>query len=334
MTSTLRRIKDAGRRPDIETELADRYHVAYEYVSGVDPEDFDYDKSLANQARFEALDEDTVEQYREAVDRGDPFPAVIAYRPRKNMKLLIIDGNHRLAAHKLANKPIDVYEVATGTRGPTIALMTFSFNTRHGRPTSEEERVMQALYLLDNGATIPVAASTVNIPERVVRRAVAKQSADKRAVDVGADRREWDALGQSSKSRLLNISTDEGFKDAIHLAYAAGLGSEEIFELVALLNGSKSAVKQRSIVKNQYAVFSERIQDSGGGVLNQNKDRKGINPKARMAMALGQLMVLPEDISQITRAYIGEERTTTAKTLMEVSKRLALIATSLDASVK
>lgn len=334
MTTSLRRIKDAGRRPDIEVELSDHYHVGFDYVSSVEIDDFDVEGSLMNQARFEAIDEDTVEQYREAIERGDPFPAVIAYRPRKNSKLKIIDGNHRLVGHQRANKAIDVYEVASGTKPQTIALMTFAFNTRHGRPTSEEERITQALYLMDNGASVPTAASAVNVTERALRRAVAKQSADKRAIDVGIERREWDALNQSLKSRLLNISTDEGFKDAAHLAFVASLTTDEVFELVALMNESRSAAKQRAHVKLQYTVHADRIQGNAGGVLSAKTGRKTMNPKARVGMLLGQLMALPDDISQITRAYIGEERGTTAKNLMEASKRLANIAKSLDASVK
>jgi hypothetical protein len=322
---------ELGRRPDIETELSDRYHVDWAYLHAVDVSEFDVDKSLQNQARFEALDEDTVEQYREAVLRGDPFPAVIAYRPRKNGKLLIIDGNHRLVAHERAERPIEVYEVAQGTRPQTVALMTFAFNTRHGRPTSEEERVSQALYLIDNGASIGAAASAVNVPERIVKRAVARANADKRADEVGADRREWDALAASTRSRLLNITTDEGFKDAVHLAFAARLGSEETFELVSLLNSSKSATKQRALVKAESQRYSDRIQDAAGGVLT-TADRRAVGPKQRIGMALGQVMALPDDIRAIAKTYAAAEKSAVAAQLIDASERLRKIALALDSS--
>lgn len=326
------RQKDLGRRPDIETELSDRYHVGWSYLSQLNTALFDIDRSLQNQARFEALDEDTVEQYREAVERGDPFPAVIAYRPRKNGKLLIIDGNHRLAAHDRAGATIDVYEVAQGTRPQTVALMTFAFNTRHGRPTSEEERTSQALYLINSGASLGAAASAVNIPERVLKRAVAKANADKRAAEVMGDLREWNALPQSSKARLLNITTDEGFKDAVHLTYAARLGSEEVFELVSELNASKSAAKQRAIAKNKTQGYSERIQDAAGGVLT-TADRRALGPKQRINMLLGQVLALPDDVAAIGRMYADGERHDVATSLVDAAERLRKIALTLDSSV-
>lgn len=335
MTSgTLRKLKDVGRRPDIEADLNDKYHVSWDYVSDVPTSDFDIDKSLKNQARFEAINEDTVEQYKEGVDRGDAFPAVIAFRRRRGGKLEIIDGNHRLVAHERAGKPIDVYEVATGTRPQTTTLMTFAFNTRHGRPTSEEERTQQALYLMENGATMGVAAGAVNVPERILRRAVAKQQSDKRAIEVGADQREWDALGQSARNRLLNVSTDEGFKDAIHLSFVAGLSADEVFDVVALMNETKSAAKQRAIVKAKVEEFGDRIQDNAGGVLNRKTNRGGLTARGRLGIALGHLTALPEDVGSITRAYVGDDRTTNAKSFMEASRRLSNIAHALDPKVK
>src|SRR4051812_39000956 len=107
------RAKQAGRRPDIEADLTDKYAVSWEYLENVGANQFDIETSLKNQARFEPLHEETVEEYAEAMGRGDLFPAVVAIRRRKNGKLVIIDGNHRLAAAQRADVPLSVYEVAT-----------------------------------------------------------------------------------------------------------------------------------------------------------------------------------------------------------------------------
>lgn len=331
-----RPIKEKGRRPDIETELSDHFHVEFTYLSGVPTSDFDIDKSLHNQARFVAVDEATALVYQEGVERGDPFPAVIAYRPGRgvNAKLVTIDGNHRLVSHDRAGQPIDVYEVDRGTKAQTIALMTFAFNTRHGRPTSEDERVTQAIYLIDNGASSEAAAAAVNVPMRILKKAINKANADRRANEVGIDMREWENLGQSTRARLLNVSTDEGFQDASHLAYAAGLGAEEVFDLVTMLNTSKSGTKQRALVKSETSRFAERIQDNAAGTLTTNKTGRSITPRARLGMVLGQIMALPEDNDLVARAFSEGERTAEAKRVDEASSRLRAIAKTIDPSLR
>lgn len=322
-----------GRRPDIEQELNETYHVGWKYVAGVNTSEFDIEKSQANQARFEAIDEAVVAQYVEGVERGDPFPAVIAYRPRARSKLVIIDGNHRLAAHAAAQAPISVYEIEQGTRAQVIAVMTFAFNTKHGKPTSEDERVEQALYLINSGASIDEASAQVNVPSRLVKRAIAKSKGDVRADEVGLDRRKWDMISQSGKNRLLNISTDEGFKDAAELAYAASLDATEIFELVGLLNSSRSATKHRQIIKTQADIHRDRIQLGGGGVIGSTAVRKGMTPRGRVSMALGQINAWPNDLKALARTYADGERTDQASMLMQASDKLKQLALALDPKI-
>ena len=327
-------LSDPGRRPDVEHELTNKYHAKWTFVSGVSPDKFDLDKSLHNQARFEPIDEKTVQLYTEAVKRGDNFPAVIAYRPGARQRYVIIDGNHRLSAHTNADAPLDVYEIDRDTDPRTIALMTFAFNTKHGRPTSEQERIVQAIYLVDNGASLEAAASSVNIPARILRKALAKQKADMRADEVGLKRNEWDTLTPTVKNRLLNISTDEGFRDAAHLAFAAKLDANEVFDLVQLVNSSRSATKQQALVKQQREVMLERIQDSGGGLLATGGRGRGMGPRQRAGIAVAKLMALPEDDNQIIGMYAEPERSNAAKSMREAGDRLLRLASKLDPKAK
>ncbi|GAB3080822.1 hypothetical protein GCM10027053_51530 [Intrasporangium mesophilum] len=324
-------IVETGRRPDIERELSERYAVEWEFRPAVPIASFDQDKSLHNQARFEALDEKTVELYTEAVKRGDEFPAVIAYRPSPRARLVMIDGNHRLSAHIRAEKPVDVYEVDRDTDRRAIALMTYSFNTRHGRPTSETERLSQAAYLVDNGSSIAHAAAAVSIPVAHLKRHLTRVSADTRADEVGLKRNEWDALNATVRSRLSQIYTDEGFADAAKLAFAARLDADEVFELVALLNSTKSGARQRAIVTKHREMMRERIQAAAGGALG-TAPRKAQGPKQRLSMALGQALALPEDDQAIVGAYAQSERKDAARHIREVVERLTRLAVALDAA--
>lgn len=322
---------DRGRRPDIEKDLSEKYHADWSFVSGVAVSQFNVAESQHNQARFEPINQATVNEYTEAVKRGDPFPAVVAFRPTPRSRYVIIDGNHRLAAHIAAETPLDVYEVSTKTDPRTIALMTFAMNTRHGRPTSESERLHQALYLIDNGSTIPAAAAAVNISVAALKRAVAKNNADRRADEVGLRRNEWDSLSSTVKHRLTNVSTDEGFEAAAQLAFAAKLDAQEVFDLVALANQTKSGTRQRAIIKGQRDVFLDRIQSTGGGVMSTG-NRAGMGPKARVAMVIGQALALPEDDKAILAAYAVQERNDAAKKMREAGDRLHRLAGVLSPS--
>lgn len=335
MSPTKPSVRTRGKRPDIELELTETYHVEYVYLAQWSTDDFDFDRSLANQARFVPLNEETVALYQEGVERGDAFPAVIASRQGRgaNAKLVIIDGNHRLVAHQRAGAKIDVYEVDRSTKPATISRMTFGFNTKHGVPTTEEERLFQALFLVGNGASDEQAAEAVNVPLARLKRARIKQKADDRAKEVQANLQEWDKLAAAGRSRLVNIKTDEGFHDAIHLAYAARLNAEEMFELTSLLNTSQSARKQRDLVKSETARYQERIQDAAGGVLGTN-DKRPMTPKARVGMLLGGIMSLPDDFDAVVRHYSDSERAPAASRLVDASERLRKLARVLDPTLK
>ena len=58
---------------DIENWLTSRF-VEYEFFDDVNTSRFNRDESLRNQARFEPLNTNTVNQYAEAMVRGDREP--------------------------------------------------------------------------------------------------------------------------------------------------------------------------------------------------------------------------------------------------------------------
>ena len=71
------------RRRDAEIEeYLDAKGVKWTFRPKVSPDEFDIDKSLRNQARFEPITEDRVNTYAEAMRRGDKFPPVIAHGTR------------------------------------------------------------------------------------------------------------------------------------------------------------------------------------------------------------------------------------------------------------
>jgi hypothetical protein len=302
-------------------EYLDKKGVTWVFHPRMEPDQFDAAKSLHNQARIATpLDDKRVDQYAEAMRRGEEFPPVIAHG--KPGKYVIADGNHRLQASIRSKKPIPMYHITGDAR--TIVLITFEANTRHGLPTSEDDRIQHALYLLENGANIPEAAAALNLSRKVVEKASQQRNADLRFKQANLKPMIVDKLTEPVKRRLKDISTDEGFVAAVHLTVDAALVSGEVFNLVTEINELRSSTKQVEYVKAlRDNLYKDRIQGSGGGTFT----RKGMGPKQRLNLAISNMNGVDwEDIETVAKAYVGPEREEAAERLQQTAQRLQDLA--------
>jgi hypothetical protein len=208
--------------------------------------------------------------------------------------------------------------------------MTFEANVKHGLPTSHEERLHQAVWLINNGTSQDAAAALVNIKASDIKRAWARVQADQRADEVGILRTQWDPIAQSSKSRLAGVITDEGMKAAANLVFRAAMTPDEVFEMVQQLNAVKSSGRQVAIVKGVEEVFKDRIQESGAGLVTGS--RRARTPKQTFNMVLGQVNTLPENPLSIASRFVGDERGEAAKRARKASDQLIAIADALEAA--
>lgn len=306
-------------------EYLDGRGITYEFLPNVAPSQFDSEKSLRNQARFIAVDEARVEAYAESMKNGDKFPPVIAYG--KHDALVVADGNHRLQAAIKANKSLGVYLLGKDTPGQTVTLVMHEANAKHGLPTSEEERVAAALYLMDQGANVSTAAAALSLPRRILNAASAKRTMDQRFHDNGIAPLTVEKLGEGVKRRLSTITTDEGFVLAVGLCLKAHLSSAETNELVNDVNESRSASKQVDVVHRWTEEMSERIGGSGGGAFT----RPPRGPKARVNQALGTVLNLDENLDEIIQSWQEPEREEAAKRMRAAARRLNEMAKALQA---
>lgn len=321
-----RTTRATNQRPDIEEYLTKR-GVEWEFVSELSPARFDKERSLKNQARLGApLNAGTVKRYSDAVENGDRFPPVLAHEDRG--KLLILDGNHRLAAHADAGVPLDAYVCQASPQ--TLMLLTYEANTKHGLPSSEEDRIHHALFLMDSGLSEKEAATRLSLQRSSLRKAKAQQDSNRRADDAGILRARWEAVPASSRNRLAMILTDEGFKAAVELTLDAALTSEEVSHIVSNLNEVRSGQRQADMVKKVRDGMAARIADvalSGGA--NRKGKRVSGSPSSRLAMALGQLGALPSP--ELFRGDVPEQlREDTVKKLDEAAEQIAAIKKALS----
>jgi hypothetical protein len=329
-TPRRRRVNVLGARdPRIEEYLNEK-GVAWEFIENVSPGSFDLQKSMKNQARLTHLVPSQVETYIDAMKRGDVFPPLIAHRNEETGKLITIDGNHRLETCRQLERPMNVYVVSADPK--IVTLLTFEANTKHGVPTNQQERVTHALWLIDTGASQRDAAAAVGAPLKLVQKDWQRRQAGRRADEVGIIRTHWEALHQSIRTRLLNLTTDEVFKAASELAYKANLSVQEVFDLVAQLNESRSVTRQLALLEllqgNEYA---DRI--SGGEALfGAKQGRSKTTPKTRASQALGHVLHLPDDIAGLASQFSPQERESAAARAREAEKKLGEFAEALEAA--
>jgi hypothetical protein len=286
------RVKGAGRRPEIEKWLEEDCGFQWEYREKVTTDNFDTEACLRNQARLGTpLEEETIERYVAGIQNGDPFPAVVA-APARNGLLVTVDGNHRLFAHIKRHRAIDVYVILNGTPAAIIAA-TMEANTKHGLPTTEDQRIHHALWLMDNGLAVEEAAKRLALSKGSVTKAKGIHEGTRRADDAGFLRTEWEELSPWVRARLGNVTTDEGFKALTRLVMDARLGSTEVNRLVQELNAERSFDGQMGLVDHwRTDKFADAVQSRGLSNAAAPGGRR--TPRQKVNMTLGQIAGMPK----------------------------------------
>lgn len=291
-TVTSKKVQDTDyelRFQQIENYLTGR-HVEFDYDE-VDTLDFDIDRSQHNQARFSAINPAIVERYKAAMSSGAKFPPVVAIKDKRG-KLIIIDGNHRLAAFAALAKNVPVFIVDTRTEPQTVALMTYECNVQHGLPTSDQERLQQAIWLIDNGATHDTAAKTLSLNRSQVANAWQRVRGDRRAETLGIGRI-WDSISIPSRVRLASILTDEAFAAAVDLVASARLTTGDVSSFVTDLNRERSAEGQMRQVVALRGQLQQEIQADGSGILLRKPKGERRTPVGMLYSGTGFLLKYP-----------------------------------------
>jgi hypothetical protein len=260
-TSVAKTAIQSVRDPEVE-ELLTKRGVTWKYVENVAPSAFDPVASINNNSRLGKLDEPTAARYTEALSTGRGLPAVVARRGDNGL-YVIVSGNHRLAAYTRRNLLLNVYEV-TDVSKRTVLELTFVLNLGHGLPPPEEERLRQALHLVENQMSQTAAAALMLVPLSTLEKEVRRQEAKRRASAAGLTDREWEKLPASTRQRLGGVHTDEGFRELARLTVDGGLTSDEVQDVIATINVSRSGDTQRSLVQDlREQVYKGRIESGG-----------------------------------------------------------------------
>lgn len=281
---------------DIERWL-DSHGVEWTYRANLPTEEIDRLASHRNQARIAGpINEDTVVLYAAAMEGGSKFPPVVVWQ-RPDTKYVVVDGNHRVAAYDLAEiDKTDAYVTAQLTDGQKAAL-TYEANTKHGLPTSLDERLRQAVNLVEMGTTQKGASQMLGIPSHKVMAAYQAFETDKRMQRLGVAR--WDQLGSSLRRRLNAIRDDDVFAAAAQVAIESKMTTPEISEFVVRINEIPRATAQMEIVARERASRKRDIRSTAGGRIGFSR------PTTRLSSILSNL--IGYDPTPLTENSIGEE---------------------------
>ncbi|HEX5522677.1 MAG TPA: ParB/Srx family N-terminal domain-containing protein [Pedococcus sp.] len=313
--------------------------VLVNFFDEVPLERFHVQKSRANQSRHIALHDEAVAKYADSIERGVALPAIVTYKASRteNAKLIIIDGNHRLAAYAKLDLRPPTYVLHDDTASNMIQLLTFTLNVGNGLPLTQEEAIDHALGLHYGGMSVADAAKQLGIGKSALDTALQKRAAHHRVDRAGADRRAWESLRESVQLRLHNIGTDDGFAAAILLAHEAGLTLMEVATLVKAVNeiptGTRGAGAEQVKVVTLFreGEFRQKIQQNASGVMGIGRAGKarGGAEKMHAGLVLSRLNLLPVDPKMLRSMYPASEREEKERQFREAAAKLSAIADAL-----
>jgi hypothetical protein len=256
-----------NRHPDVEAWLDDR-HVTWTFEPELPLGQIDIPAGLANQARMEALDDDVVDRYTADIERGDTFPPVLLNRVGR--KLVPLGGNHRLAGANRAHRPTIAAYIVIAEPEMATRLM-YEDNRRHGLPPGEDERLVQAVHLINNGYKLDAAAEVVGLSRGKVERALGAVKADQRAAELGV--RTWALLPKTVRWRLGSIRSDPVFAEAANLAATTAMGSGDVYDMVTALSRTRSDKDALTLIGHLTEERAAQARKTAGGHIRQSTPR-------------------------------------------------------------
>lgn len=228
----------------------------------IDLSKVDRDASLRNQARIaKPINEDQALLYSVAMENGDKFPPIVVYPA--NSGFIVMDGNHRVAAFDLSGVTTAEAYVVQRPSQTQVEAFTYEANTKHGLPTSLNDRMKQAIHLVDRGMKVQDAARQLSLRENQLRSAIDAASAERRFEELGV--KKFDRLTGSARRRLDAIHSNVVLKAAAELALDSGMSVEDITSLAKKINATRNERDQLAVVASERETRKGTIKATVGG---------------------------------------------------------------------
>lgn len=263
------------RDPKVE-HLLDGLFIDYVYEEDIDIDQFDVEASLKNQARIDpVIYKDTVAAYLAALRDGAEFPAVVGYY--ENDSIILTDGNHRLSMHlEYGSTTIDAYIV--DAMPEVLQALTYMGNATHGKPPTDDERLVHAIHLKDLSYTTDEAARIVQLPRHKVDRAWNLEQTTRRARRLGVIRK-FERIPADYRIKLNPIDNDNVWKAAVEFLgdHIKQLNRSEILAFIKNVKEERTEKTQKTAISEFRKSMVEKNRTEGKSRTKQDA-RRGIIP--------------------------------------------------------
>jgi hypothetical protein len=261
--------------PDAETILRNIAQLPF-VVETISLADIDWAESANNCARLtDPLNKEKIEDYATCMKSGDVFPRIVVERHKKKSKYVILGGNQRAAALKLANEssPIECYVVDPLTTGER-ELVIRSLNSRHGWGSTKEERIEHAVFLVRKyGMQVDAVSRAMVVSTYSIYSRIRAEDERVRLAKNGIDS---SAIATSSLCSIARIA-DESMRDAVaRVVVDTKSPSDKVSELATAVAKAKSkAVASAAVADFRKSVAAiEGIKKTRpGGVKMPRRER-------------------------------------------------------------
>lgn len=256
-----------AERARIEAWLEEHNVTEFEFKQRVSFTAIDKEASLHNQARFRALDDDRVLLIGEAMEQHPTkVPPLVLYQlPRKKTpNLQMVDGNHRMGGAELLDlKGWPAYVITEKLSETQLRLLTFTANLDHGLPTGIEERISQAIWLVEERSTSQEqAAKLMQVPVKRLGQKLSAIRARRRLDEIGVDSGK---VGVSNSKRLDALKSDEVLKAAATLIIEAKMRTDEASNFIAKLNVLRGEKQQIDLIDRERKARKPAVDATVGG---------------------------------------------------------------------
>lgn len=305
-------------------EWLQSHGVEYARPSDIPMGLIDEKKSRLNQARRDALVEDSVARFAASYKSDKPLPPIVCFI--NGGRLVIVDGNNRQAGAKKAGRDaIRGIALAEDTPSELIQLLTVEANAHHGVTPDLTWRLQQAFQLVSLGFSDPLAAqaASVTVPQIQTARRVREADGTAKALKIAG----FTDLPAYGRQALAVLSKDQPvFYQAAKVAVSTNMTIEEIKEMVR-------GVRKQSSESAKIAYIGEIAEQRGIEQATRKVAGRALNrlhsPKQSLVTAIGKLVNLDEAalVRNITTAH---ERDLVMARLKALEDKLLTLQVAVD----
>lgn len=279
---------EAYRNPQAERLLAE-FGLDWELQS-IPITQIDRTASLANQARFEPVQDALVERYTTALKTSAVFPPVLV--GIVGGKYVIADGNHRFLAHEAGDKDTILAYTFTIPKSDFSTLSALANARLNGAENTLTERLAHANSAVNNGALPKDAAIQFGVTPNALATYRKAEAVRMRLTSLGIAVATYAGLSDNVLSKITTGVTDEAVRLVID-ALNRGVPPQRVFDAI---HGTTKVQPYTARVELQTAQVNELLS----GASNAGK-LKGRAPRGAGGTRLMRLKAALQVVNEAQR---------------------------------